>query len=135
MNTPDDHLRPPVSRSTTRSRPHSVQRVSTSSITYLPHNADVLETNVSEETVGLLHDLVSHRNRSKARMRTDDTLVVSDAESQSGGRSVPKTVQEEEEEEEEEDWEAMQKRPWYRRPTPLWCVVTDFVCLYCDHIA
>lgn len=91
------------------------------------------EGNVSEETVGLLHELIQRRDRSKARMRTEDTLVAGDVESQAGvpPKSLTEVEAEEDEDEdpeEKEDWEAMQKRPWYKRPTPMWYVLLPY-CL------
>lgn len=69
----------------------------------------------------LLHEFVhpAHRDKHKQRTQTEDTLV-SNFESEGGDDGQLGDLTEEEEAEEAEDWDAMQRRPWYRRPSPWW---------------
>ena len=131
MSTPDndDHGgQPPrsdlgLNRLQSRSRPRHSRSTSASSVPYLPQGPEALiypEGPISEEAVELLHECVhpGHRDKHKKdRAQTEDTLVWDDGE----GAGPDEGLTEEEVDEELEDWEAMQKRPWYRRPSPLWC--------------
>lgn len=76
---------------------------------------------MSEEVVELLHEFVhpAHRDKHKQRTQTEDTLV-GNFESEGGDDGHLGDLTEEEEAEEAEDWDAMQRRPWYRRPSPWW---------------
>lgn len=109
----------PKSQSQSRSRPRGSRHTSTNSVPYLPQGPEALlfpEGSVSEEAVELLHEFVhpSHnRGRDKRRADTEDTVVAEEDE-------TPSEFDDEEDGEDEDGWDALKKRPWYKRPSPAW---------------
>ncbi|EJD02383.1 MFS general substrate transporter [Fomitiporia mediterranea MF3/22] len=118
----------PQSREHSRpgSRPRNSRHASTHTVPYLPQDPEALllpEGSVTEETVELLHEFVhphSHRH-DKRRADTDATIVAETIPVDSEQEEFGETPSENDEDDiEGEDWDALKKRPWYRRPSPLW---------------
>ena len=106
-----------------------------------PDAAVLLEGSLTEEAVELLHEFVHpHRRghaedeRRKRSMTSEATLAVAEHESadfsaarddeapdpdgddNDGNDAVDKDL---------EDWDDLKARPWYRRPSPLWCALSS----------
>ncbi|THG99442.1 hypothetical protein EW145_g7263 [Phellinidium pouzarii] len=76
---------------------------------YLSQGQDALllpQDSITEEAVELLHEFVHPHHRNDIQVAED--LLLEEGSSP----------------DDDEDWEAMQKRPWYKRPSPWWLLCT-----------
>ena len=131
MSTPQRPSIPSL-KTETRSGGHSRSRspardlrgVPAPSVSYLQEGVnDVLlpDAAISEEGVELLHEFVHPHRRDKRRVDTEATLVAEDVDP-GGQLEAVSEYDSDEANDGEDDWDALKKRPWYRRPSPYWCV-------------
>ncbi|OCB86786.1 MFS general substrate transporter [Sanghuangporus baumii] len=112
--------------SRSHSRARDLRSAQACLVSYLQEGANEVllpEASVSEGGVELLHEFVHPHRRDKRRADTEATLVAGDLDPEQQLFEAS-SDSDADEESDEEDWEALKKRPWYKRPSPYWLLCT-----------